>query len=111
MYFPSCALSQRAYTPLMNTTRDITTAQDKANSTKIESIRRAAGGEMHRCPTCTRSVDAPYRRIVDGAIVEGCIDASHTDSMSVGVGNSQAWHNRPQARKMRADGLKWLLAH
>lgn len=92
-------------------TKDITTAQDKKNSDKIELIRRKAGGEMHRCGTCTHSVDAPFRRIADGKVVEGCVDAAHTASMQLGNGASQAWHNRQAARKIRASALQWALSH
>lgn len=38
------------------------TTNDARVSAKIETIRRAAGADMSRCPTCTHAPDAPFRR-------------------------------------------------
>lgn len=51
-----------------------------------------------KCPTCTRSVFSPYRRLFNGKIVEGCIDASHDDKL---YGESLRWHNRKEAKDFR----------
>jgi hypothetical protein len=53
-----------------------------------------------RCPTCLRPVNNPYRRIVDGRIVEGCIDDTHTGRIPA-ASNTGAWHNRPVAKAHR----------
>lgn len=60
------------------------------------------------CPICGRSAAAPYRRIVGGAIVEGCVDKFHDGALSR-PSNTAAWHDRPEARKIRAK-MRALLA-
>ena len=78
-------------------------------SQKIMKIRKSAGNIGTTCPICCRSVDDPYRRIVEGTIVEGCVDASHTDHINrLGPCNTAAWHNRPVAKKLRKDTLLYL---
>ncbi len=57
------------------------------------------------CPTCVRPVGAPYRRSVNGKVVEGCIDECHTGHL---YGTSLEWHNRPVAKKLRAETKKRL---
>jgi hypothetical protein len=87
----------------MKTPRTITASEDAANSRKIEDTRRAAGGEMDRCPTCTRTPDAPFRRIdPSGAVVHGCINACHTGRLSPTT-NSGVWHSRQAARVLRKE--------
>lgn len=54
------------------------------------------------CTTCGRALNAPYRRIVAGAIVEGCVDDAHTGHLPATT-NTAAWHDRAEARKIRAD--------
>lgn len=53
------------------------------------------------CTTCNRPANAPARRIVDGRIVEGCVDAAHTGHLIV-PSDSAEWHNRPEAKAIRA---------
>lgn len=55
-----------------------------------------------KCPICGKPVNAPSRRIVDGRIVEGCIDDSHTGHLTPGT-NSHAWHHRKSAKAHRAE--------
>lgn len=81
---------------------------DSKVSARINSIRRNAGNPGTQCPSCGRAADAPYRCVVDGAIVEGCIDAFHHGHLP--AANDTAWHNRPIARKWRAETLADLLA-
>lgn len=57
----------------------------------------------HTCATCTRPLDAPYRRIVAGRIAEGCISRAHDGKL---YGESLAWHNRPAAVAFRKDCAK-----
>lgn len=52
------------------------------------------------CPTCGHAPAIPYRRIVGGVIVEGCVDRAHTGHL---YGNSAAWHGRPTAKAVRAE--------
>lgn len=52
------------------------------------------------CPTCGHAPNTPYRRIVGGVIVEGCVDRAHTGHL---YGNSAAWHDRPAAKAVRAE--------
>lgn len=59
-------------------------------------MKRADG----TCSTCTRPVESPYRRIVDGHIVEGCIDACHGEHLTPTT-NSYAWHFRRAAKAFR----------
>lgn len=73
---------------------------------KINTIRKNAGNPMVRCPICLGSEWAPYIRIVNGKIVEGCIDAFHLKAGSCGPGNYADWYWRPIARKLRRNELK-----
>ncbi len=58
------------------------------------------------CSTCSRPVDAPWRlRSFDGRLVEGCVDAAHDGHLS---GENAAWHNRPEARRLRANVTRRL---
>ena len=63
------------------------------------------------CSTCTRDPGAPFRRHdTHGKITEGCIDECHTGHV---YGESAAWHNRAQAKKLRKetkDRLKRILS-
>jgi len=79
-----------------------TLTADAANSAEILRIRAEHGGHSVTCPICVKPADAPYRRLVGGVIVEGCVDAMHTGRIS---GESAAWHVRPSARAMRKDRL------
>jgi hypothetical protein len=54
-----------------------------------------------RCTTCMRPVASPHRRNdARGVTVEGCIDAAHDGHL---YGESLRWHNRPAAKKFRAE--------
>ncbi len=48
------------------------------------------------CRTCGRPKAAPYRRVLDGEVTEGCIAADHD-------AHPDAWHLRPRAVAHRAD--------
>jgi hypothetical protein len=51
----------------------------------------------------------PYRRILAGKIVEGCIDAAHTPSMETQrLSNTGHWHFRTEAVALRRDALTFL---
>lgn len=76
-------------------------------SDEIMKIRLANGGSDQTCPTCGRSAFAPYRRIVDGRIVEGCVDAIHSDHVTP-ISNSGHWHNRKEAKEIRRAELTHL---
>ncbi len=68
-------------------------------SATIMRLRHAAGVNPHTCPTCGHARSAPRRRVRDGDIVEGCVDASHTGWVR---GPDLAWHDRAPARAIRA---------
>lgn len=54
------------------------------------------------CTTCGKPVDRPYRRYDSrGTCVEGCVDSCHTGHL-VTASESSCWHNRPEAKKIRA---------
>ena len=57
------------------------------------------------CLTCNRLPAAPYRRIVDGRTIEGCVDACHTEHVH---GTSTEWHWRQDAIKIRKSTLDFL---
>lgn len=76
-----------------------------ATETKIMQIRAAAGNTCETCPTCAKDKYMPYRRMVDGVIVEGCIDACHRDYI---YGASLGWHIRVEAREHRAMYLRHM---
>lgn len=76
-------------------------AQARANI----RARGIACPDLDRCTTCGRPAAAPYRRIVDGRIVEGCVDAHHQTGYLQGA--SLAWHMQPSAHVTR----KAVLVH
>lgn len=85
---------------------------DSQISARIIAIRAAAGAELgiasaDRCPICGRAAASPARRLVNGAIVEGCIDAHHTGHLA---GADLAWHTRPCAKQWRAETARSLAA-
>lgn len=54
------------------------------------------------CPTCCRAADSPFRsHDAQGHIVSGCVDHFHTGHL-VAISESNRWHNRPAAVKIRA---------
>lgn len=58
------------------------------------------------CPTCGNSIYSPFR-IYDkhGKVVQGCVDESHTGHL-VTPSESARFHNRPEAKKIRAQLAK-----
>ena len=60
------------------------------------------------CNICGKPANAPARRFDrSGRITEGCVDAFHMGHL-VSPSASQAWHDRPEARRIRkalADSL------
>jgi len=60
------------------------------------------------CPTCGKHRDAPYR-VYDkrGKVTQGCVDDYHTGHL-ITHSESSYWHNRPEAKKIRAS-LKAML--
>ncbi len=55
------------------------------------------------CPICTRGPYSPFRvTLDDGKIIAGCVDEFHTAHL-VGPSATLRWHNRPEARKIRAE--------
>jgi hypothetical protein len=83
------------------------TLTDQMVSRVIVGIRAGAGGDVGRCPTCCRPAEEPYRRVIEGAIREGCVDASHLHLIGE-TSESAAWHNRPEAQDMRMRELTRL---
>ena len=77
----------------------------ETTSAKINAIRSAAGNTLEKCCTCGRPAASPYRRHVEGKIVEGCIDAIHTTEV---YGETLSWHMRPVAVAMRKATLQHL---
>jgi hypothetical protein len=57
---------------------------------------------MSKCNTCGRDASAPYR-VYDarGKCTAGCVDDFHTGHL-VTPSESSRWHNRPDAKKIRA---------
>lgn len=54
-----------------------------------------------KCQTCGCDAGKPYRRAIDGKIVEGCISAFHTGHIPESQSESIAWHNRESAKAWR----------
>jgi hypothetical protein len=77
-------------------------------SRTILKIRAAAGNNCERCPACAKPASMPYRRIVDGVYVEGCVDASHTPHMQGLAMDTAHWHFRAEAVQIRKDTAKFL---
>jgi hypothetical protein len=85
--------------------------RDKTVCEKTEAIRKRAGGDINKCPVCTRSVDYPYtRQTIDGRYTEACIDACHFKAAQASPGYRQ-WFTKPKNIKFRADYLRWLKSH
>ena len=55
------------------------------------------------CNTCNRPIADPYRAYDPRTckIVAGCVSAAHTGQL-VGLSASGQWHNRKEARALRA---------
>lgn len=60
---------------------------------------------MSKCNICGRNADTPYR-VYDshGKAIQGCIADFHTGHL---IGESARWHNRPAAKKWRAQQKKY----
>ena len=67
---------------------------------KAEQVQHAPATEKN-CRTCVHPVSNPYRRIVNGTIVEGCVDDDHTGHLPEGT-NTYGWHMQGQAVSIRA---------
>ena len=65
----------------------------------------------NKCNGCGRDSGSPYR-VYDayGKVINGCVDAFHTGHL-VTPSESSFWHNRPAAKKIRADMKKFIDAH
>lgn len=53
------------------------------------------------CPICGKAPSAPVRVFDGGKVVQGCVDHFHTGHL-VTPSESSFWHNRPEAKKIRA---------
>jgi hypothetical protein len=53
------------------------------------------------CPLCGRAPNSPgmQARNERGRMVQGCVDEFHTGHV---FGEAARWHNRPEAKKLRA---------
>lgn len=60
---------------------------------------------MNLCKICGKPAGKPFRRIIQGDIVEGCISAFHTGHLEPG-GADDVWHNRTASKSWRA-ASKW----
>lgn len=57
---------------------------------------------MSTCPSCSKSASSPWRVYSEnGKVLQGCVDAFHTGHI-VTPSESNYWHNRPEAKKIRA---------
>jgi hypothetical protein len=73
---------------------------------RINAIRAKHGNDGAACCTCGRPAINPYRRILNGRVVEGCVDAAHGPHLY--AGNGLAWHLRPEAVQLRRNELAAL---
>lgn len=68
--------------------------------------------EVHEhglCNTCGRPAHSPFRVYDErGKVIAGCIDNWHTGHL-VTPSESSLWHNRPEAKKMRAARRSYLM--
>lgn len=59
------------------------------------------------CGTCCRRADAPYRLYdSQGKITQGCVANFHTGHL-VAISQSNHWHTRPEAKRIRAATAKF----
>lgn len=82
--------------------------KDREISAAIMHLRIAAGGSAEICPTCCCPRETPYRfRINVTQIVEGCVDASHTEDMleREETNADRIWHEREEAAALREKDL------
>jgi len=59
------------------------------------------------CNTCNRPVSSPFRSYdpQTGKIVAGCVSAAH-DGHLVGISQSNWWHQRKEAKALRAESAR-----
>jgi hypothetical protein len=58
---------------------------------------------IDKCPTCGNAAYSPFRRfLANGSVDCGCIDGFHTGHLQQ-ISESNRWHNRPEAKKLRRD--------
>lgn len=63
-----------------------------------------------QCSTCGRGKYDPYRQYDEhGKVVFGCIDEFHVGHL-VPISESNSWHMRKEAKKMRDESMKRLYA-
>lgn len=53
------------------------------------------------CPSCLQPPHSPTRARVDGVVVHGCVDHFHSGHLQ-DISASLRWHNRADAKKIRA---------
>lgn len=53
------------------------------------------------CPICGKGPSTPARTYYQGKVAAGCVDHFHTGHL-VTPSESSFWHNRPEAKKIRA---------
>ena len=82
---------------------------DKVVSERITAIRTVLGNPLTQCPTCCCEASNPYRRIVRGRIIVGCVDAFHTTVCRFNT-TTASWHNRSVACAIRERTLRDLLS-
>ena len=80
---------------------------DREISAATMQMRIEAGGSATVCGTCCCDRHKPYRHQVAGAIVEGCVDASHTEDMLAlaPTDPDRVWHEREEAQALREGDL------
>lgn len=63
--------------------------------------------QTETCRTCLKPANAPFRRFhrMTGEILDGCIDNFHSGHLPA-MSNTSAWHNRPEAKRLRAEVAK-----
>ena len=59
------------------------------------------------CPICGRKASDPFRQYEHGKIHYGCVSEFHTGHL-VTPSESSFWHNRPEAKRLRASMKKSL---
>ena len=56
------------------------------------------------CRTCCRPLNTPYRVIVGGVVVQGCVAEDHTGHVA------DSWHNSPEGERIRRANAERLRA-
>lgn len=77
---------------------------------QAKSIYLSAANQRGLCPTCGRANHSPYRTYDSrGKVTAGCVDEFHTGHL-IPISESNFWHNRKEAKKIRADLFRKLAA-